>query len=90
MIAIIKLLLASSMLLSNQIIAEVSDYQNNVGYKSYQIQRTNLIIKNMNSAEKQKLVEDYCQQKDLGYLAEDEDLYDYVTKVYGDSWLPNK
>ena len=56
-----------------------------VKVEDYKIKRATAIVNNMKKETREKLEQDYKQQKRLGY--EKGSLIDYINRVYDDSWL---
>lgn len=85
---ILELLQLTATLLTNPV-GSLETLHNNittqVKVEDYKIKRATAIVNNMKKETREKLEQDYRQQKRLGY--EKGSLIDYINRVYDDSWL---
>ena len=85
---ILEALQLTATLLTNPVGSLETLHNNNttqVKVEDYKIKRATAIVNNMKKETREKLEQDYKQQKRLGY--EKGSLIDYINRVYDDSWL---
>ena len=85
---ILEVLQLTATLLTNPV-GSLETLHNNittqVKVEDYKIKRATAIVNNMKKETREKLEQDYRQQKRLGY--EKGSLIDYINRLYDDSWL---